>query len=56
MEFYGNVEEEIPPDMPPPLGKDLDLCMMIDSDHAGEKRTQRFHTGFIVSCNLAPII
>jgi hypothetical protein len=38
-EFYGNVEEAIPPDMPPPLGKDVDLCMMVDSDHAGEKRT-----------------
>ncbi len=25
MEFYGNVEEAIPPDMPPPLGKDVDL-------------------------------
>jgi hypothetical protein len=39
MEFYGNVEEAIPPDMPPPLGKDVNLCMMVDSDPAGEKRT-----------------
>ncbi len=39
MEFYGNVEEAIPPDMPPPLGKDVDFRMMVDSDHAGEKRT-----------------
>jgi hypothetical protein len=38
-EFYGDVEEAIPPDMPPPLGKDVDLRMMVDSDHAGEKRT-----------------
>ena len=38
-EFYGNVEEAIPPNMPPPLVKDVDLCMMVDSDHAGEKRT-----------------
>jgi hypothetical protein len=56
MEFYGNVEEAIPPDMPPPLGKDIDLCMMVDSDHAGEKRTRRSRTGFIIFCNLAPII
>jgi hypothetical protein len=56
MEFYGNVEEAIPPNMPPPLGKDVDLCMMVDSDHAGEKRTQRSRTGFIIFCNLAPII
>ncbi len=39
MEFYGNMEEAIPPDTPPPLGKDVDLCMMVDSDHTGEKRT-----------------
>ncbi len=56
MEFYGDMEEAIPPNMPPPLGKDIDLCMMVDSGHAGEKRTQRSHTGFIIFCNLAPII
>jgi hypothetical protein len=55
-EFYGNVEEAIPPDMPPPLGKDADLHMMVGSDHAGEKRTQCSCTGFIIFCNLAPII
>ncbi len=27
-EFYGNVEEAIPSNMPTPLGKDLDVCMM----------------------------
>jgi hypothetical protein len=56
MEFYGNVEEAIPPNMPPPLGKDVDLRMMVDSDHAGEKKTRRSRTGFIIFCNLAPII
>ncbi len=50
------MEEAIPPDMPPPLGKDVDLHMMVDSDHAGEKRTQHSRTGFIIFCNLAPII
>ncbi len=42
--------------MPPPLGKDIDLHMMVDSDHAGEKRTRCSRTGFIIFCNLAPII
>jgi hypothetical protein len=50
------VEEAIPPGMPPPLGKDADLCMMGDSDHAGEIRTHCSHAGFIIFCNLAPII
>ncbi len=48
MEFYGVVEEAIPPGMPPPLGKDVDLCMMVDSDHAGEKRTRHSHTRYII--------
>jgi hypothetical protein len=55
MKFYGNMEEAIPPNMPPPLGKDDDLCIMVDSDHAGEKRTWLSRTGFIIFCNLAPI-
>ncbi len=55
-EFYGNMEEEIPLNMPPSLGKDNDLRMMIDSDHAEEKRTRCSRTGFIIFCNLASII
>jgi hypothetical protein len=55
-EFYGNVEEAIPPNMPPPLGKDVDLRMMVNSDHAGDKRTRHPRTGFILFCNLAPVI
>ena len=39
IEFYGDVEEAIHPDTPPPLGKDIDICMMVDSDHAGDKTT-----------------
>jgi hypothetical protein len=56
MEFYGNMEEAIPPNMPPTLGKDVDLCMMVDSDHAGDKRTRHSRTGFITFCILAPVI
>ncbi len=50
------MEETIPPDMPPPLCNDVDLRMMVDSDHVGEKRTQCSCTGFIIFCNLAPIV
>ena len=38
--YYGNVEEVLPPDAPPPRGKDVDLRMYVDSDHAGEKKTR----------------
>jgi hypothetical protein len=54
-EFYGNVEEAIPVDMPKPLGKDLDVRMMCDSDHAGDKRTRHSCTGFLIFCNMALI-
>ncbi len=38
-EFYGDVQEAIPTNAPPPLGKEVDLCMMVDSNHAGDKMT-----------------
>jgi hypothetical protein len=41
--------------MPEPLGKDLDVRMMCDSDHAGDKRTRRSHNGFLTFCNMALI-
>ncbi len=33
-EFYGEVEEPIPPNAPKAIGKVVDLCMFVDSDHA----------------------
>jgi hypothetical protein len=53
--FHGNVEEAIPVDMPKPLGKDVDIRMMCDSDHAGDKRTRRSPTDFLTFCNMALI-
>jgi hypothetical protein len=53
--LYGNVEEAVPVDMPEPLGKDLEVRMMCDSDHAGDKRTRRSRTGFLIFCNMALI-
>ncbi len=53
--FYGNVEEAIPVDMPEPLGKDVDIRMMCDSDHAGDKRTRCSCTAFLIFCNMALI-
>jgi hypothetical protein len=55
-EFYGDVTEAIPADMPKPLGKKVDLQMMLDSDHAGDKLTGRSRTGFFIYCNMALII
>ncbi len=38
-----------------PLGKDLDVHMMCNSDHIGEKRTHCSRTGFLIFCNMASI-
>jgi len=53
--FYGNAKELMPPGMPLPLGKDVDLQMMVDSDHAGDRRIRRSRTGFLIFCNMALI-
>ena len=37
--FYGEAQEAIPPNAPTPCGKDADLRMFVDSDHAGDKQT-----------------
>ena len=37
--MYGNVTEAILPDAPPPHGKEVDLHLYVDSNHAGDKYT-----------------
>ena len=54
--FYGNAREAIPLNAPEPRGKDVYLRMFVDSKHAGDKRTRRSRTGFIIFLNMAPIV
>ena len=55
--IYGceGMEEELPSDMPTPLGESMRLQVYVDSDHAGDQVTRRSRTGFIVYLNNAPI-
>ena len=39
-EFYGDATKDIPPNMPEPRGKYIDLRLMCDSDHAEDKSTR----------------
>ena len=55
-EFYGHVAEELPPDMPAPLGKGVKVYCFVDSDHAGNVVTRRSHTGVLIFVQGAPII
>jgi hypothetical protein len=34
---YGDIKEELPPDMPKPLGKEVDLRLHVDSSHASDE-------------------
>ena len=39
--FYEGEVEAIPPNTQPLRGKEVDLCMFVDTDHAGNKQTRR---------------
>ena len=52
-QFYGDVTKAIPPSALEPSGKDVDLRMFIDSDHAGDKLTRHSRTGFMIYMNTA---
>jgi hypothetical protein len=54
--MYGDVKEIIPSDSPIPRGKEVDLRLSVDSDHAGEQFTRRSGTGFVIYLNMAPIV
>ena len=53
--FYGDVKEAIPTNAPEPRSKDVDLKMMVDSDHAGDRLQRWSCTGFYIFLNSAPI-
>ena len=52
-DFYGDAKEAIPPNVPEPLGMEVDLRMYVDSDHAGDHKTRRSRTGYLIFLNMA---
>jgi hypothetical protein len=52
----GDVKEMIPTDALVPRGKEVDLRLFVDSDHAGEKFKRRSRTGFVIYLSMAPIV
>ena len=55
-EFYGDVEEELPPNMPEPRGRSVTISSFVDANHAGNVITRRSHTGIFLFVQNAPII
>jgi hypothetical protein len=54
-EFYPGAGEELPPDMPPPKGKPIQLTCYKDKDHAHDLVTRRLVTGILLFANSMPI-
>jgi hypothetical protein len=52
--MYGDVKEMIPSDDPVPHGKEVDLRLFVDSDHAGEQFTRRSRIWCVIYLNMAP--
>ena len=55
-EFYGNVEEELPPNMPELRGHLVSISAFVDANHAGNVVTRRSHSGILIFVQNAPII
>jgi hypothetical protein len=47
-QFYGDVHEAIPPNMPTPRGNSVKMSCFVDADHAGNLATRRSHTGILL--------
>ena len=55
-DFYGDVVEELPPGMPNPRGKAVDITCFVYANHAGNVITRRSQTGILIFVQNAPII
>jgi len=51
-EFYGDAKEAIPPNAPELQGMKVDLRTYVDSDHAGDNKTRRSRTGYLIFLNM----
>ena len=54
-EKYPDAVEELPRDMPEPLGESIQIDTFVDTDHAGDKLTRRSQTGILLFCNMTLI-
>jgi hypothetical protein len=54
-EFYPDVAEELPPDMPPPKGTPMHTICYVDADHAHDTFTRRLVTRILLFRNGMPV-
>ena len=54
-ELYPGTTEEIPNNMPTPLGKSVEISTYVDASFANDLKNRRSVTGFIIFINKTPI-
>ena len=55
-EFYRDAKEAIHLNVPEPQGKEVDTCIFVDSDHAGDKVSCRLRSCFLIYVNSALVL
>ena len=53
--LYPDAIDLMPPNIPSPRGKRIQINAFVDADHAGESTTRRSQTGIIIYGNMAPL-
>ena len=53
-DFYREAKEDIPTNMPEPLGKAVSTHCFVDASHASDKITRKSQTGILIFVNRAP--
>ncbi len=53
--IYEDVEDEIPPKAPKPLGNPVTMTCFVDANHKGEQATRRSQTGAMIYLHDAPV-
>ena len=56
MDFYKEVDEDIPVDSPDQCGKEIVIDCFVNKSHSADKVTRRSHTGILTLINKAPIV
>ena len=54
-DIYPDAAEDIPSDLPPPLGNDVSTTCFVDASHGSNLKNRRSQTGILIFLNRAPI-
>ena len=54
-ELYKDAKEAISKNTPEPQGKEVDICMCVDSDHTGDKVSHRSRSGLLIHLNTTSV-